>query len=425
MANKTVVLKDSAGNNIYPNVVKENLPASAIFYGDEAAGPEGGVETPSGGSGKIAPTLNLIDIDSGETRTSITEEEKDNLEKGLYNQVLYLDGDDLSLLMPSKVLGDKSLDVNSFVQFYFDTNTQSITSLNVYGFSIGTKDPTTGNYPITIEKGITIPIGSSGTSIQSVDAYGEGGATTIEKGKIATDLTGVELKIPFILNIYEDNTLSGTPTRVVMTNKFGENNYLGTLDFLNHYLVNVVKGTNGKYSYSSNIIPNSTKNTLFNKSILVPQDLGDPTPILPCTTADNGKVLSVVEGQAQWATPTGGGSEMHCYDVYYEDQDNEIYLTFFSNKTVLGLTQPKQSAHYKSMTDLPEFFPPVDTYPRIPCVGFHKDSSGNKVAVMTMKIDNLPTSPSSLKGTWQPYSINGNLSVFLNTENKLTVIRRY
>lgn len=124
-------------------------------------------------------------------------------------------------------------------------------------------------------------------------------------------------------------------------------------------------------------------------------------------------------------TPSGGGSEMHCYDVWYQDQDNEIYLTFFSNKTVLGLTQPKQTAHYKSMTDLPEFFPPVDTFPRIPCVGYHKDSSGNKVAVMTMEINNLPTSPSSLKGTWQPYSINGNLSVFLQTERKLTVVRRY
>ena len=33
MANKTIVLKDSTGNSIYPNVVKENLPASAVFYG--------------------------------------------------------------------------------------------------------------------------------------------------------------------------------------------------------------------------------------------------------------------------------------------------------------------------------------------------------------------------------------------------------
>ena len=37
MANKTVVLKDSAGNSIYPNVVKENLPASSVFYGEEGA----------------------------------------------------------------------------------------------------------------------------------------------------------------------------------------------------------------------------------------------------------------------------------------------------------------------------------------------------------------------------------------------------
>lgn len=146
----------------------------------------------------------------------------------------------------------------------------------------------------------------SGTSIQSVDAYGEGGATTIEKGKIATDLTGVELKIPFVLNIYEDNTLSGVPTRIVMTNKFGENNYLGTLDFLNHYLVTVVKGIDGKYSYSSSIVPNATGNTLFNKPILVPENLVDPTPILPCTASDNGKVLSVVNGEAQWSAPSGG-----------------------------------------------------------------------------------------------------------------------
>lgn len=43
MTNKTVVLKDSAGNSIYPNVVKENLPASAIFYDDEGAAGANGI----------------------------------------------------------------------------------------------------------------------------------------------------------------------------------------------------------------------------------------------------------------------------------------------------------------------------------------------------------------------------------------------
>ena len=37
MANKKTILKTQTGNSIYPNVVKENLPASAIFYSDEGA----------------------------------------------------------------------------------------------------------------------------------------------------------------------------------------------------------------------------------------------------------------------------------------------------------------------------------------------------------------------------------------------------
>ena len=37
MANKTIVLKDSTDNSIYPNVVKENLSASFVFYGGEGA----------------------------------------------------------------------------------------------------------------------------------------------------------------------------------------------------------------------------------------------------------------------------------------------------------------------------------------------------------------------------------------------------
>lgn len=50
--------------------------------------------------------------------------------------------------------------------------------------------------------------------------------------------------------------------------------------------------------------------SLFGKhSILVPKDSAD-TSILPCTTADNGKVLSVVNGEAQWASAGGGGGEL-------------------------------------------------------------------------------------------------------------------
>lgn len=43
MVNKKTTLKDSEGNSIYPNVVKENFPASAIFYGDEEIGRANGI----------------------------------------------------------------------------------------------------------------------------------------------------------------------------------------------------------------------------------------------------------------------------------------------------------------------------------------------------------------------------------------------
>lgn len=43
MANKKTTLKTQTGNGIYPNVVKENLPASAVFYDDEGAAEANGI----------------------------------------------------------------------------------------------------------------------------------------------------------------------------------------------------------------------------------------------------------------------------------------------------------------------------------------------------------------------------------------------
>lgn len=54
---------------------------------------------------------------------------------------------------------------------------------------------------------------------------------------------------------------------------------------------------------------------LFSKYTLVTNAV-DPVPILPCTASDNGKVLSVVNGEAQWATPTGGSGSI---SVTFED----------------------------------------------------------------------------------------------------------
>ena len=44
---------------------------------------------------------------------------------------------------------------------------------------------------------------------------------------------------------------------------------------------------------------------LFSKYTLVTNINDEITPILPCTASDNGKVLSVVNGEAQWASASG------------------------------------------------------------------------------------------------------------------------
>ena len=43
MANKTATLKTQTGDNVYPNVLKGNLPASTVFYGDEGAAGANGI----------------------------------------------------------------------------------------------------------------------------------------------------------------------------------------------------------------------------------------------------------------------------------------------------------------------------------------------------------------------------------------------
>lgn len=93
------------------------------------------------------------------------------------------------------------------------------------------------------------------------------------------------------------------PNALVM---FNDNYNVGTFDNPNadgnYYL-----GFNRDYDDAPNWKEiNSKTISLFGEhSILVPKNSAD-TGILPCTASDNGKVLSVVNGQASWATPTGG-----------------------------------------------------------------------------------------------------------------------
>lgn len=123
-------------------------------------------EVGGGGGNSVSPTLNLINFENGEVRTTITEEEYNNLMNGLYNQVLHItDGNFFSMYSPSKLCSDGGK--YGFVQFKIlmnEDNTFSYSSMVLNTITIGEKN-TSNEYPITVTEETTInPPSASGGS---------------------------------------------------------------------------------------------------------------------------------------------------------------------------------------------------------------------------------------------------------------------
>ena len=134
-----------------------------------------------GGSGaSVSPILNLMDmsVEQPVVRTSITEEEKNNLDKGLYNSVLYFDESAgqfafASMAFPEP-LTTQVMDGPSFSIFNLtvdtETNKVTITGSSMYGIAISDKNAD-GNYPISIQKMDEASFGGGGGSvIQEIEA---------------------------------------------------------------------------------------------------------------------------------------------------------------------------------------------------------------------------------------------------------------
>ena len=159
--------EDASTKNYTLNSVNGALTWNTI--GDGLTIENGVLKATGGGGGKsVSPTLNLLDLETMEARTTITEEEKTNLENGLYNQIIFpgslSDSDEIKPFMPTKLIGDKSFDTHAFAQFNCSIDGDVvIDGLSIYVYSLGAKD-TSGNYPITIKKQMDIPIGGSGGS---------------------------------------------------------------------------------------------------------------------------------------------------------------------------------------------------------------------------------------------------------------------
>ena len=127
----------------------------------------------SGGGSSVSPCLNLMDMSGEQTtvRTSITEEEKNNVEKGLYNSVVYSDPSsdiyDLSRFFPETAMivnGNLSFSTYNF-SVDETANKVTISGSSSYDLVISGEKSEDGTYPITIEKTDEAFFGGGGASV--------------------------------------------------------------------------------------------------------------------------------------------------------------------------------------------------------------------------------------------------------------------
>lgn len=306
MANKTATLKNQAGDNIYPNIVGDNrntaIKDSATIKHtlvdnkisldlDETI--KGKIDA-AGGS--VSPTLNLIDLNSGEIRTSITEEEYNNLKNGLYNSVNYYTETPEEIYLQSKLASNYDNSAKSLYCVFSSikitaTSETDISSTNiVYGLNIGQKD-TSGNYPITIEELIEIPFGSSG-----------GGASSLNIVQIQNFNEGDHSQQGFVM-----------PTEdVVLFTDGGSTSFIGYKNVQNDITSYFCYDWHGvveseRYKYKGFIYKITKSNAGYNIKITdLSEALHTNFEFLPnYSSNDNGKVLSVINGEAQWASGSG------------------------------------------------------------------------------------------------------------------------
>lgn len=125
-----------------------------------------------GGSGgeSVSPTLNLFDLTQGIAKTTLTEQEKTNLEKGLYNQVLWVSSDEnlgqFASYLPSKLISLGGTNMFALMDVSSSGESPYIKQIEFYYLELGEKN-TSGEYPITITKANDMPnfpFGTGGSS---------------------------------------------------------------------------------------------------------------------------------------------------------------------------------------------------------------------------------------------------------------------
>lgn len=288
-------------------------------------------EVGGGGGGSVSPTLNLMDFsgDSPVARTSITEEEHNNYLNNLYSSVYFIDSTlgnnaEISTFFPELIVTDIDGFTIYKVSMDDETSTMTPTHLVLYRLKIGEKDAISGNYSITIEKQGEFPLGSGGGSGTSSDSMhvivkkSENDKITLTEAEfdnLAKDDYELAVTTGNDLFVYDEKSVtknSSTGNAASISFSCTSVRGIGQLILMNTYGAEVTRN-----NLVSDIVTSTslmTKSKLFNKKVMT-YDSYSPENILPCTTADNGKVLSVVNGEAQWANVGGSGS----ISVTFED----------------------------------------------------------------------------------------------------------
>lgn len=243
----------------------------------------------TGGGGKsVPPTLNLIDFETGEARTTITEEEYNNLVNGLYNQVMYgAESDFVSMYSPSKLF--RTDEAYGFVQFKISLNadeTFSYSSMVLNAITIGEKN-TSNEYPITVTIAETINSPSSGGSnIDKLDIeFKFNGTTTLTSDQVT------------LIRSYREKYVYVKFNEGLVTDN--DNVYIG-------YVFSLGDSVSAISIVSQ---PNISGNIIIQSSIVIQGTTAIHSErTIPFSTINSGKFLKTnAEGEPEWAsipTPT-------------------------------------------------------------------------------------------------------------------------